>query len=106
MNPVTRSDIVIVRPFMQQAAVNTRFSTWQIEAEAVGSRYDITATYDRVNRRLVVALVNFRTCWEFNSTVHWDYVAEKLNLSRPDAQAVALIINEIHEEIRASCPSN
>lgn len=94
---ITIDDVTVLREVIDWSP---RFITKLIEAEAVGSRYDLCVTWDRVERRLLVALVNFQTSYQFNGTVHWDYVGEKLNLPRPDAQAVTAIINRHFDTLK------
>lgn len=94
---ITIDDVTVIREAIDWSP---RFITKIIEAEAVGSRYDLCMTWDRVQRRLMVALLNFQTSYLFNGTAHWDYVGEKLSLPRPGAQAVTAIINRHFDTLK------
>lgn len=69
----------------------------RLEGQARGSRYDLYVINDQIDDTLVITLANFGKAMKLKLSYHrlsWDYVADKLDLRKIDAQIVTHMINK------------
>lgn len=69
----------------------------RLEGQARGGRYDLYVIHDMIDDSLVFTLANFGKAMKLKLSYYrlpWDYVADKLELRKVDAQVATHMINK------------